>query len=240
MGQVSRQGAWDQGRFPISHWRPMSESVQADPAQLPLPWQSVWQPQTQQWLVASPLPAHGAASHAPATVTVTSLKPGVTAKSAPVQSPSTVAATVQAAPAQLPSTAMLPGARSRWQPLAERTMAPPTMFARLALRLRELEDGTHQFSLPAIERGREKRLLDGWYYDLGNQRFLFVDEDAVDDVDEALTFWAEGNDSYCCLLVDGDGVAWTGKTNSDLIAIKWTRARSEERNSWVRLSHGRL
>ena len=28
MGQVSRQGAWDQGMFPISHWRPLSESVQ--------------------------------------------------------------------------------------------------------------------------------------------------------------------------------------------------------------------
>jgi hypothetical protein len=26
MGQVSRQGAWDQGMFPISHWRPLSES----------------------------------------------------------------------------------------------------------------------------------------------------------------------------------------------------------------------
>jgi hypothetical protein len=28
MGQVSRQGSWGQGMFPISHWRPLSQSVQ--------------------------------------------------------------------------------------------------------------------------------------------------------------------------------------------------------------------
>ena len=144
-----------------------------------------------------------------------------------------------APPPPLPDTADLPGASVRWRPLAERTCAPLGIFARLVLRLRDLEAGTAEFCLPAKERSRENRLLNGWYFDVTGRRFLFVNEDAVDSADEALTFWPEG-DGCSCFFLDTDGVAWGGKTNVDLFTIHWTKARSSETTTWIRLSYGRI